>query len=298
MKNIRIHQLDAFSAQLFGGNPGAVVFDADNLTDKDMKNIAREMNISETGYVLTSQRADFRLRYFTPSDAEITFCGHVTLATLAMIAREKRFGADQGIVKQYNIEINAGLFKGEIDWSGNEPIISFFPPPINLDPVPFNHAQLAEALAINLDIIDQSKPILIERTNRYVYFAIKSLQELKELNVNQETAKAYAEQHNIILYCASTPHGVDENNHAHSRVFAPLVGIAEDPVTGSSQGPLTAYMVQNGMVPQSLSKVNTEQGDFVGRPGRATVYILGRDPIEVKVSGPAFHVFSADMQIP
>ncbi|EDV20697.1 uncharacterized protein TRIADDRAFT_60898 [Trichoplax adhaerens] len=298
MKTNRIHQFDAFSAQLFGGNPGAVVLDADNLTEKDMKNIAREMNNSATGYVLTSQRANFRLRYFTPSDAEITFCGHVTLATLATIAKEKRFGADQGIVKQYDIEINAGLVKGEIDWSGKEPIISFFPLSINLDPLPFNHAQLAEALAINLDAIDQSKPILMEKTNRYVYFAIKSLQQLKELNINQKTAKVHAEQHNIILYCALTPHGVDENSHAHSRVFGPLIGIAEDPVTGSSQGPLTAYMVRNGMIPQPLAKVNTEQGDFVGRPGRTTVYILRRDPIEVKVSGPAFHVFSADIQIP
>ena len=296
MKVIQIHQLDAFSATLFGGNPGAVVFDADQLTDNDIKNIVREKN-SNTSYVLKSQNADFRLRYFTPSD-EITFCGHVTLATLAMIAREKRFGADRGVIKQYNIEINAGLVKGEIDWTHDQPVISFYPLPINLDPVPFNHTQLAEALGIPLDVIDQSKPILIERTNLYVYFAIKSLQQLKELKVNQETAKAHAKQHNIVLYCALTPHGIDANSHAHSRVYCPLVGIAEDAVTGSSQGPLTAYMIKNEMIDRSVNKVNTEQGDFVGRAGRACVSILERDPIKVKVSGPVIHVFSADMQLP
>src|ERR1035438_1546813 len=80
-KRIPIVQIDAFTDRAFGGNPAAVVLDAQGISDADMQSIAREMNLSETAFLTPSQEgADYRLRWFTPG-AEVTFCGHATVAT-------------------------------------------------------------------------------------------------------------------------------------------------------------------------------------------------------------------------
>src|SRR5579883_1644576 len=97
MKHIQLHQTDAFTNTLFGGNPAGVAFDADQLTTADMENIAREMNLSETAFILkpTARDADFKLRYFTSGKAEIKFCGHATIAALYELGRASRCGMDK-----------------------------------------------------------------------------------------------------------------------------------------------------------------------------------------------------------
>ena len=77
MRRYRIKQVDAFTDRPFGGNPAGVVIDAEDLTDSEMLSIANEMNLSETAFVLPSDKADFRIRWFTPKK-EALFCGHAT----------------------------------------------------------------------------------------------------------------------------------------------------------------------------------------------------------------------------
>lgn len=89
---VRIHQVDAFTSEKFGGNPAGVVLDADELDETMMRKIARELNLSETSFVLPSEKGKFQMRYFTPTGHEISFCGHSTVGALYMIAKEKRFG--------------------------------------------------------------------------------------------------------------------------------------------------------------------------------------------------------------
>src|ERR1041385_4985743 len=103
MKKITIHQTDAFTDSIFGGNPAGVVLDANYLTDEEMKNIAREMNLSESAFVLkpTQKTADIKIRYFTCGKEEIKFCGHATIATLYEIGRTGAFGTEKnGVYKR------------------------------------------------------------------------------------------------------------------------------------------------------------------------------------------------------
>ena len=108
--NIDLHQIDAFTDELFGGNPAGVVTNADGLTDKQMAKIAREMNLSETAFVLppTTNDADIRLRYFTP-EAEVSFCGHATIGTLCELARLKLHGLGEQNAN-IRVETAAGTF--------------------------------------------------------------------------------------------------------------------------------------------------------------------------------------------
>ena len=95
MALVRIYQMDAFTHIPFGGNPAGVVSDADGLTDDQMQKIAREMNCSETAFVLSTDTkgADLRVRFFTPTE-EIDLCGHATVSTFVALGLESRFGRD------------------------------------------------------------------------------------------------------------------------------------------------------------------------------------------------------------
>ena len=95
MRKIEIHQVDAFTDELFGGNPAGVVTNADLLSESEMQQIAREMNLSETAFVLsaTDPEADLRLRFFTPANTEIDFCGHATVGALAQLAWNGKLAA-------------------------------------------------------------------------------------------------------------------------------------------------------------------------------------------------------------
>lgn len=107
MKKSLFFWIDAFTNQRFGGNPCAVILGADGLTTEEMQTIAQEMNLSETAFVLTSTRADFRARYFTPQE-ELPFAGHPTIATVHTLIQAKYFNAVEAPAK-LTLELKAGI---------------------------------------------------------------------------------------------------------------------------------------------------------------------------------------------
>ena len=109
MRAFKLLQVDTFTNKLFSGNPAAVVFNAESLSDEEMKKITREMNLSETAFILPSKLGDFRLRYFTPAGNEIKFCGHATVGALHAIACENEFGITEIGTFPLKVETGVGL---------------------------------------------------------------------------------------------------------------------------------------------------------------------------------------------
>lgn len=290
-----IHHVDSFTNTVFGGNPTVTVLDAKTLTDDQMRKIAREMNLSETGFVLPSTKADFRLRYFTPAGDEIKFCGHATVGALATIAKEKLFGCvPPG--KKFLIETNAGIMAMEVDLSRpDNPVYKMGLPKIDLVQTKLTYQELAEGLGIPEDLMDHSKPIMVERTNNYLYFAATTLDSLGKLVPDTRLAKEFCRKDGTVVICAMTAGAFDKRNHIHARGFAPLVGVPEDPFTGSMQGGLAAYALRNGMVDPNATWIGSEQGHFINRPGDVGIEIVSRDPTQVILHAEAAHVFSAKM---
>ncbi len=89
--------------------------DAEQLDETLMRKITRELNLSETSFVLPSKRGDFRLRYFTPTGHEISFCGHSTVGALFVIAHEKRYRIDRPGIYDFNVETLSGILKMQAD---------------------------------------------------------------------------------------------------------------------------------------------------------------------------------------
>jgi len=251
------------------------------------------MNLSETSFVLKSKKADLRLRFFTPT-SEIKFCSHATVGALCALAKEGL----SDLHKVLTVETGVGILKMEIDSrDSNAQRYIFDAPPIQFVPAPFTIQEMAEAIQIPLELLDLSRPLLLEKTHDYLYFAVRDLERLKQAVPDTGLTTEFAKKNGIIVFCALTNQTFDPRNHLHARGFAHLVGIPEDPFTGSMQGGLVAYAMQNGMVDSSLKWVGTEQGHFIGRPGEVNLEIVTRSPLHVRLHAEAVHVYESELHL-
>jgi PhzF family phenazine biosynthesis protein len=280
VKELKIHQVDVFTDTLFGGNPTAVVCDADVLDDNEMRGIAREMNLSESVFLLPSDKADVKLRFFTPPGDEIKFCGHATVGALHTIATENLYGiSTSGGRQQLTVETNAGVLTTDLVCEGGQdPGIILDCPRIDLVPASYELADVVSAMGLEDDQVDWDKPLMLERTNNYLYFASPSLAALEKIELDVRGAIEFAQDDHIVVFCVMTAEALDAANHVHARGYAPLVGVPEDPFTGSMQGGLAAYLVANDMVSADLSLIGSEQGHFIGRPGQVRIEVVERAP--------------------
>lgn len=297
MRTYKIHHIDSFTNVMFGGNPTAAVLNADSLSDEEMKKIAREMNLSETSFILKSRKADVRLRFFTPPGDEIKFCGHATVGALCALVREKLFGYHAN-KNHLIIETNAGILNVEIDSSQpDEPRFIFDAPKIELVSAPYTWDQVAEAMGIAKELIDDSQPVMLEKTNNYLYLTARNLDCLGKIHLDLRQATEFARKDRLIVFCILANETFDSRNQIHARGFAPLVGVPEDPFTGSMQGGLAAYAMHQGMVAPDVKWIGVEQGHFMDRPGFAKLEVAQQNPIHVKIHAEAFHVFASEISL-
>lgn len=286
MRKYKIQHTDSFTNVLFGGNPTVTVLEADSLSDFEMKQIAKEMNLSETGFVLKSDKADFRFRFFTPPGSEIKFCGHATLGALSTLAGE-------GLLKSAcTIETNAGILKVEVDGSR----FIFDAPKIELVPSSYTIEDVANDLGISKELLDSSKKVMLEKTNNYLYLTARNLECLGKIEPNVPQSSRFAEKDRIVVFCILTNETFDLSNHIHARGFAPLVGVPEDPFTGSMQGGLAAYVLNQNLIAPS-NWIRVEQGHFMSRPGFVDLEITQMAPIQVKLHAEAVPVFVSEVTL-
>lgn len=297
-KKVHIHQVDAFTNERFGGNPAGVVLDANELDEATMRKIARELNLSETAFVLPSEKGSFQMRYFTPTGHEITFCGHSTVGALYMIAKERRFGIEKVGKHAFDVETPCGILKMEASLDAEGGIrVAYETPSIKLRPVDISHKVVAKAAGFELDLVDQSFPVMYEETNKDLFVVIRTLEDLKKIECDPKSFASFSKQHDIVALCLVTPETFDQKNQFHMRCFAPLVGIPEDPFTGSVLGGLTAYVDTFGLLPKNTSHFRVEQGHFIERPGVVEVEFSKKGNYQAKVFAQAVHCFSTEINL-
>ena len=317
MPEFRFIQLDVFTDRAFTGNPLAVFPEAEGLTDEQMMQIAREMNLSETVFVLTPEAtkevhttaADEigskpsvlrRLRIFTPT-REIPFAGHPVVGTWNGLAREGVVPLPQGGTGWQRIyhEVGIGILPVDIEFREGQPVqVVMTQGEFKIiDEIDDSHeqAELARALGLAREDLDESLPIQTISTGlTCLAVPIRSLADLRDCKVNSSLlAEIYTRRGGAGCH-AFTRETIDVGaSRAHARFFAPADNIAEDPATGSACGALGAYLVyhdglsvepDNGHV-----KFVIEQGDFMHRPSRISLNVKGSKGAieEVKVGGPS-----------
>lgn len=296
-------QLDVFTDQAFCGNPLAVFPEAGGITDQQMQQIAREMNLSETVFVLPSDKEGVlrRLRIFTPS-IELPFAGHPIAGTWNCLAREGVVPppkSGSGVV-QIKHEVGIGVLPVEIEFKDGEPVrVVMTQGKFEIrGEVDDGHEQadIARALGLAREDFDETLPIQAVSTgNTMLLVPIRSLADLGNCRVNQHLLDEIIARNEVLrggTGCyAFTRETVEIGEaRAHARFFVGM-NIGEDPATGSAAGPLGGYLVYHDATRvdpiEGVYKFVIEQGDFINRPSRIGLEVKGAPGKvdEVRVGG-------------
>ncbi|WP_225101853.1 PhzF family phenazine biosynthesis isomerase [Streptomyces sp. CoH27] len=261
--------VDAFAREPLTGNPVAVFFGADDLTTGQMQRIAREMNLSETTFVLTpEQGGDHHVRIFTPVN-ELPFAGHPLLGTA--IALGQRTDAD-GL----RIETAMGVIPFELKRADGKVVSTSMRQPV---PVwePFDRTEeLLEALGISASTL----PVEIYRNGpRHVLVGLESVEALSKVDPDH---RALARFPDMATNCYA-----GEGSSWRNRMFSPAYGVVEDAATGSAAGPIAIHLARHGLIEYG-QRIEITQGVEIGRPSPmgALAHGKGDHVASVEVAGP------------
>jgi trans-2,3-dihydro-3-hydroxyanthranilate isomerase len=263
---------DVFTDEPLAGNQLAVFTDGRDLSEVDMQAIAREMNLSETVFVLpaTTDDADVRIRIFTPA-VELPFAGHPTLGSAFVLA-----GPLQKIV--IRLETGSGIVPVLLDREGPKIIFGRMEQPIPTweavqDPAPVLAALGVERSGLPIERYDLGPG--------HLYVELDSPGAVQRLSPD------------IGALAAATPDGANcfahvAGNRWKTRMFAPKHGVNEDPATGSAAGPLAVHLARHGRIPFG-EEIEISQGAEINRPSTLYATVEGEgDRIDrVEVGGSA-----------
>lgn len=292
----RIIQIDAFTTRAYGGNPCAVVLDADGLTDTAMQTIAREMNLSETAFVLRSDKADVRARYFTPSK-EIPLAGHPTIATIHVLLSEGRLPAEDDAT--VSLELQAGVIAVDVrrESSGRQRIIMSQKRPEFMRT--YDWAAVLPAFGLNEgDDLGEYPAMTVSTGTPQLMVPLGSLDSLRRARLDGARFEALIPDYDFFSIHLFVVQGIDESGTTFARHFTPPPGTFEDPFTGSATGGMAAYLWRHGLVDEP--RFVAQQGHWLHRPGEAFVEVIGPpDDMEtVRVGGYAVEIMRGEIMAP
>lgn len=288
---VTVCKVNAFSESLQGGNPAGVVIDSPILTDEQMKQVSKELSVSETAFVFPSNVADFDVRFFSPT-VEVDLCGHATIATFFTMASKGRLSTKNTVFTQ---RTKAGILPVTLCRSDDglvDRVMMTQVKPIYKN-IYFNISLIADALQIDITDIDDTLPKQIVSTGLFTLpVCIKSLELLRTITPDFRKIADICRTIHVGSFHVFSFETIDPQSVYHARNFAPLYGVQEDPVTGTANGAVCSYLAKNHLTKKN--KFICEQGDSIGRPGRVLVEIRND---EVKVGGKATIVLERDLEV-
>ena len=300
MNKLIIYQIDSFTKEPFKGNPAGVVVNADGLSENQMQLIARELNNSETAFLFSpdDNDCDGIVRYFTP-EIEVPICGHATIAAMYAIALE--YNLDSCILR-YKTKI--GVLPFEVIKKNEDFQIIMTQGKFELSPALDNKTTngLIEALGLEYSDLNQRCPIQIASTGHSkVMIGINSRTKLNKLNPNQNELINISKLIECNGFFVFTFDSDDKEILTYGRMFAPAIGIKEDPVTGNANGPLGGYLIQNKIVEykDDLFEFNGRQGEKIDRLGvvNVRVQIQNESPSLIQIKGDAVVIFKTEIEL-
>jgi len=281
MRQYTYHWLDVFTSEPFGGNPLAVFPDAAGLTDAEMQNIARELNLSETTFVLRSAQppAKFRVRIFTPIN-ELPLAGHPVVGTHFLLAQLGRYELQPPITRIHQ-ELGVGVLPVDLICPHGrvERVRMTQAPPKFLARVPdLESLATALGLAANDLLGEAAWPQVVSTGVPQLMVPVRDLNVLRKIAPNLPALRSLCDDINTEMAYVFALAGFDEAARTHGR-FVSVHYHFEDPVTDSASGAMAAYLVHYGLISGSLDEPLEwvhEQGHFMQRPGCVFITVHGR----------------------
>lgn len=284
MTKRKFYIVDVFAERKYEGNQLAVVRDAAGLSGEQMQLITREMNYSETTFILGEEPREggYDVRIFTPA-AEVPFAGHPTLGTAFVIQREIMKEPVETVVlnlKVGQIPVTSGPGGKEEDilWMRQiEPVFGMV----------FDASDIARVLTIDKDDIDEGFPIQEVSTGMFfIIVPLKNLAAVKRARVAKDQYFELVEKTQAKVILIFSPETYNQDKDLNVRVFCDYVGIPEDPATGSGNGCLAGYLAKHRYFGDDKIDIRVEQGYEISRP--SLLYLRAENKqgkIDVSVGG-------------
>lgn len=295
MNNIKVLHYDAFSPYPNKGNPAGVVLEADHLSESEMQSIAHKVGFNETVFVVSSDVADLRLKYFTPGH-EINLCGHATMASLFALKTKGILGEASSV----KIETNVGVLPIQFSMDNNNHLLI----KMKQDQPKFiefngDRAKLAYDIGLTLDEIEEDLPIVYGCTGAWTLLvpikSIDSFNKMKPINSLFPEILTQLPKASVHPFSLQT---LDPHALMHARHFSsPYSGTVEDPVTGTASGVMGAYYLKYINPHLDSIKFDVEQGLEMGRDGKVNVEVYRNESgeMDVFISGTAVFVREVDL---
>ncbi|TLS35081.1 PhzF family phenazine biosynthesis protein [Pseudalkalibacillus caeni] len=293
METLEYSLLDVFTTTKFGGNQLAVFKSVSSLSNETMQKIARELNLSETTFVFEpdDSEAHRKVKIFTPQ-MELPMAGHPTVGTAYVLASEGLIKTEEG-KNTVIFEENVGKITVDIFKENNRIVKVEMTQPVPEFGAVFDNEELAaELLSLSVDDLDNRYPIqTVSAGVPFIYIPVKNLEAMERikfrLDIWQDHFSGNEDTKHIFVLC---PEVMNEGSTVNSRMFAPAMGISEDPASGAATGPLGAYLVKYGIAGQDQDgeyKLRSEQGIQMGRPSfiDIKVKVEKEEVSEVKIGG-------------
>jgi trans-2,3-dihydro-3-hydroxyanthranilate isomerase len=296
--NYSFYQIDVFTNTPFSGNPLAVFFDVEDLSSFTMQAIAQEMNLSETIFVLPPGDipADFSVKIFTP-EKEIPFAGHPTIGTAHILRETGRVISGDHSIK---LSMKAGIITVTQGLIAN---LLFMDQPLPKYLSVLDCAEkIGNVLSIPSSSINLSRyPIQIVSTGLPVILVpINSIKSLDKIVINGSELDNFLNSLGVEMLYAFTDETLNPSANIYARMFAPPLGILEDPATGSAAGAMGAYIFKHKIVSEdNLKNIIIEQGYKMGRPSNIHVEIYHEHNVikKIRVGGESVTVIEGFIKI-
>lgn len=284
MKKRIYYIVDVFAEERYAGNQLAVFLNGSGYSDEEMQQIAKEINFSETTFIMSDTAIDdsFPVRIFTPAE-ELPFAGHPTLGT-AFIIQQELIGKS---ISSILLDLKVGRIPVIFEYADNKPEKLTMQ---QIEPAfgkLFKKDDLCGILNINPEDIDDRFPIEEASTGMFdIIVPLKTLDAVKRCRI--DTKKYYdfistMDTKAILVFAPETYH---KENQINVRMFADYFGVPEDPATGSANGALAGYLVKNRYFDTDKIDIRVEQGYEIGRP--SLLYLNASESngkIDIRVGG-------------
>lgn len=284
MRTRTFYIVDVFAEQKYAGNQLAVFRDAKGLSSDEMQKFAKEMNYSETTFILSKTERDggYDVRIFTP-EHEIPFAGHPTLGTAFVIQQEIIQQPIDKVILNLKVGQIPVAFKyneKQIDIMWMKQIYPTFGPAFGPEPI-------SQILSLKETEIDDRFPIQEVSTGTpFIIVPLNTLNAVKQAKTNKDKYFELikdTEAKAILIFCPET---YNRENDLSVRVFADYYGVPEDPATGSANGCLAGYLVKHRYFGEDQIDLRVEQGYEIGRPSLLFLKAMQREgKIDIHVGG-------------
>jgi trans-2,3-dihydro-3-hydroxyanthranilate isomerase len=291
MRSYRYLHYDVFTDRLFGGNQLAVVLDGRGLATETMQAVAKEMNFSETTFVLPPEQTetDVRMRIFTPG-SELPMAGHPTIGSTFALARS---GVIEPGRERFVFGLGIGPVPVTLTWKGDDLTSAWMtqPNPTFGEPIA-NKAAAASALSLSpAAVAGTGHPVQVVSCGvPFLFVPLATRAAVDSAVINPGVFDAFVHANDLQVngvFLFSAERGGDRAT-VYSRMFAPGLGIGEDPATGVASGPLGCYLVRHKIVPpEKAGSILSLQGVKMGRPSHVhiSIGVENGDFTSVRVGG-------------